>query len=111
MTTEQHLEKALSFAKYQETLNQQRRLLKEQFEADTLLAHAGGLFRISQEWLGGFDIDNKWVLDLNGTPVQVEDSAALLSAAKTAYRTALGQYGEQYQLLRRQRSVRSLVGL
>lgn len=105
------LEQALSFANYQTTLNQQRKLLKEQFETDTVVAYEGGLFKITQEWLGGFDIDAVWFLDANGTPILIKDTRAFYATAKTAYNQAMTQYGEAYQKLRTQRSVRSLTDL
>ncbi len=108
---EQQLEKALSFAQYQSTLNQQRKLLKEQFESDTILAYSGGLFKITQEWIGGFDVESEWVLDMNGNPVKIDNSQELLSMARETYKSALMTYGEEYQKLRRQRSVKSLVDL
>tara|TARA_B110000503_G_C7058415_1_gene375537 strand:- start:372 stop:713 length:342 start_codon:yes stop_codon:yes gene_type:complete len=110
-TTEQQLEQALSFAQYQSTLNQQRRLLREQFESDTTLAYNGGLFKVTQEWIGSIDLEAKWVLDMNGNPINIDDAADLKSMATTAYREALTKYGEEYQKLRRQRSVRSLTDL
>lgn len=105
------LEQALSFAQYQTTLNQQRRLLKEQFESDTILPYNGGLFKITQEWLGGLDLESNWFLDMNNNPVHVTDPAELQALAKETYRSAIDRYGNEYQVLRRQRSVRSLVGL
>lgn len=108
-STENQLEQALSFAHYQTTLNQQRRLLKEQFESDTILPFNGGLFKITQEWLGGLTTDTEWVLDINGNPVSVENPIELLDAATELYKTAIKHYGEEYQKLRRQRSVRSLT--
>lgn len=108
---DQQLEEALSFAQYQSTLNQQRKLLKEQFETDTVVAYNGGLFKVTPEWLGGFDIESNWCLDNRGTPVQVLDPTELYNTAKTAYRQALAKYGEEFQKLRTQRSVRSLTDL
>ncbi len=108
---EQQLEKALSFAQYQSTLNQQRKLLKEQFESDTILAYSGGLFKITQEWIGGFDLESEWVLDMNGNPVKIDNPRELLTMARETYKSALTIYGEEYQKLRRQRSVKSLVEL
>lgn len=108
---EQQLEQALSFAQYQSTLNQQRRLLREQFEADTIIAYNGGLFKVTQEWLGGFDVRSTWILDMNGNPTRIETPEELRSIAREAYTSALAKYGEEYQKLRRQRSVRSLTDL
>ena len=108
---DQQLEAALSFAQYQTTLNQQRRLLKEQFETDTIVAYNGGLFKVTQEWLGGFDSSNEWFLDSRGLPVKIDDPAALYETAKSAYKDAVTKYGESFQQLRTQRSVRSLTDL
>lgn len=105
------IEQALSFARYQTSLNQQRKLLKEQFESATILPYNGGLFKITQEWLGGFDKESNWVLDINSNPIHVENPTELYESAKETYRNAIATYGEEYQKLRRQRSVRSLVEL
>ena len=110
-STETQLEQALSFAQYQSTLNQQRRLLKEKFESDTILPFNGGLFRITQEWLGGFDKESHWVLDINNTPIKIDNPEELFAMAKETYANAINTYGEEYQKLRRQRSVRSLTDL
>ena len=105
------IEQALSFAQYQATLNHQRQLLKEKFESDTILAYGGGLFKITQEWLGGFDKDCKWVLDINNNPISIDSPNELFDMAKETYSAAIATYGEEYQKLRRQRSVRSLTDL
>jgi hypothetical protein len=110
-TLDQQLEAALSFAQYQTTLNQQRRLLKEQFETDTIVAHNGGLFKVTQEWLASIDKESNWILDMNRNPVMVADPNELYELARTAYQTALAKYGDAYQQLRRQRSVKSLTDL
>ena len=108
---DQHLEEALSFAQYQTTLNQQRRLLKEQFESNTIVAYNGGLFKITQEWLGGFDLTSRWFLDNNNIPVEITNPKELLDIARDTYSRAIYRYGEEYQMLRKQRSVRSLTSL
>lgn len=108
---DQQLEEALSFAQYQTTLTQQRRLLKEQFETETIVAHNGGLFKITPEWLGGFNKSSSWCLDMNGNPVSVTDPEEFYQQASTTYKDALAKYGDDYQLLRRQRSVKLLTEL
>lgn len=110
-TSNTNLEQALGFAKYQSTLNQQRSVLKEKFDNDCLLPYNGGLFKITQEWLGGFDLQSRWFLDLNQTPVEVDNPQELFDRARDAYRAALEEYGQNYQALRKQRSVRILAGL
>ena len=108
---DQQLEAALSFAQYQTTLNQQRRLLKEQFETDTIVAYNGGLFKITQEWLGGFDSTNEWFLDSREMPVKVDNPQELLEQARKAYKEAIEKYGKAFQDLKTQRSVKRLTDL
>ena len=106
-----NIEPALAWTQYQTTLNQQRQLLKERFETDSVVAYNGGLFKITQAWLGGFDSSAEWALDSNGLPVKVLDAAQFYDLAKTAYNTALATYGEAHEQLRRQRKVRGLTEL
>jgi hypothetical protein len=108
---DQHLESALSFAQYQTTINQQRRLLKEKFEADTVIAHNGSLFKITQEWLGSFDVTCNWFIDVNGNPSFIQEPAEFLTTAKSIYKQAVANYGEEFGKLRTQRSVKSLTDL
>jgi hypothetical protein len=107
----QQLEAALSFANYQSTLANQRRLLKEKFESDCLLAYMGGLFKITQGWLGSFDTSAAWQLDHNSNPIKIDNPQDLLEQARTAYNQALAAYGEAYQQLRVQRNVTRLTEL
>jgi hypothetical protein len=108
---DQQLEQALAFANFQSALGQQRRLLKEKFEIDTLFAHSGGLFKLTQTWVATFDPTVNWHLDQQGNPVYITDPAAFIAEARTVYQTALQAYGEAYQALRRHRSVDSLTAL
>lgn len=107
----EQLEQAMSFAQYQSTLTEQRILLKQKFEDACIVPFNGGLFKVTQEWLGGFDHEASWFLDSNGIPIQISNSAELYSAAKSAYTQAIVEYGEAYQQLRKQRSVRALTEL
>ena len=107
--TQQKLDQALSFSQYQATLNQQRRVLKEKFHNDCIIGYNGGLFKITQEWLAGFDKSFDWVLDMNQMPVQVSDTDALYDIAKAAYQSALTNYGTEFQQLRKKRNVKSMT--
>jgi len=105
------IEAALTWAQYQTTLNQQRQVLRERFESDTVVAYNGGLFKVTQAWLGGFDFGSSWALDSNGLPIKVLDPQGFYQMARDAYTRALAAYGEAYEQLRRQRKVRSLTEL
>ena len=104
-----HIESALSFAQYQTTINQQRRLLKDKFELDTIFAYNGSLFKLSQEWLGSFNITDNWCIDVSGNPAYLENPAEFLESARSVYQEALKNYGEEFTKLRSQRSVNSLT--
>jgi hypothetical protein len=104
-----HIESALSFAQYQTTINQQRRLLKDKFESDTIFAYNGSLFKLSQEWLGSFDVDNNWCIDVNGNPAYIENPTEFLLSARSVYHAALKIYGEEFSKLRSQRTVKALT--
>jgi hypothetical protein len=105
------LEDALSFAQYQSTLSQQRHQLKQKFESDCIVAYNGGLFKITQEWLGSFDKNLTWALDMKGNPVMIANPEDLYNLAAETYKQALYEYGEEFQKLRTLRSVKLLVGL
>ncbi len=109
--TQEQIEQALSFAQYQAAFTEQRLILKQKFDDACIIPYNGGLFKISQEWLSGFDLTSEWVLDLNSQPVKITNPQELLDAARTAYRSALAEYGEAFQQLRKQRSVRALTTL
>lgn len=105
------LETAQSFINYQETLNHQRNFLKEKFQTDCTIAYNGGLFYITAEWLASLDTSFQWVLDINAHPIFINDMEDLKNLATDTYKQALTYYGEEYQKLRRQRSVRSLTDI
>jgi hypothetical protein len=47
----------------------------------------------------------------NKQPIEVLDSKVLYETAKEAFNHSIAEYGEAFQDLRRQRSVRTLAGL
>lgn len=107
----EQLEQALSFAQYQSTLTEQRLLLKQRFEDACVIPYNGGLFKVTQEWIGSFDLEAEWALDINGQPIRIDNPREFLVSARETYRQALSEYGEAFQQLRKQRSVRALTEL
>jgi uroporphyrinogen-III decarboxylase len=108
----ENLEQALSFANYQLTLTQQRRLLTQKFQEATVIAYNGGLFKITPELIAGVKhLQSKWLLDMNGTPIKIENAGDFLADAETAYNKAINDYGDQFSALRLKRNVKSLVEL
>jgi hypothetical protein len=108
----ENLEQALSFANYQNTLTQQRKLLLQKFQEATIIAYNGGLFKITPELLGGVkQLQSKWLLDMNNTPIKIENYGEFLVEAESAYNKAISQYGEEFSALRLKRNVKTLVEL
>jgi hypothetical protein len=107
------LEQALAFAEYQTTLNNQRTLIRQRFQDDQLLAYNGGLFKITLEFIGGLQTlgESVWAIDVNGNPIQVKDPEEFLSKAQDTWARATAAYGEAYEQLKKQRSVKALTNL
>jgi hypothetical protein len=108
----EHLEQALSFANYQTTLTQQRKLLTQKFQEASVVAYNGGLFKVTLEFIGAVKcFQPPYVLDSNGTPVKIDDYDTFLSEIEEAYKTAIESYGKEFSALRLKRNVKSLVEL
>ena len=108
------LVQALDFANYQTTLTQQKELIKQRFLDNCLTAINGGIFLITHEFLAGFTLlgqESQWILDHNKNPIWIDDVVSFVEQSKNVYQTALKEYGEQYSQLKKQRSVKALVGL
>jgi hypothetical protein len=108
----ENLEQALSFANYQTTLTQQRKLLTQKFQEATVYAYNGGLFKLSLEFIGSVKLfQPKYILDSNGTPTKIEDYDTFIIEIEDVYRTAVESYGKEFNALRQKRNVKSLVEL
>lgn len=110
MDTQTILEKA----DYQRTFSQQRKILWEKFQDNCVLAYNGGLFLVTPSFIStikNIEEDYQWVLDMNSNPVWVENIAKFYREAYNIYYTALANYGKEYNQLKSQRSVKSLIDL
>lgn len=109
----QELEQALAFAEYQTTLNNQRALIRQRFQDDQLLAYNGGLFKITLEFIGGLEAlgDSGWAIDVNGNPISITNPEEFIIKARETWDRAVNTYGEAYEQLKKQRSVKALASL
>jgi hypothetical protein len=112
----EQLDTILEWADLRTQFKQQRELLEVTFRDACVLAHNGGQFDITPEFLAGLQLRNQpnnkiWVLDRNQTPVQILDVNDFVSQAVSAYNLAIEQFGIEYTELRRQRSVKAMVKL
>jgi hypothetical protein len=106
------LEQALEFANYQLTLSQQKRIIKQRFEDQCVVAFAGGLFKVTPEFIAGTAfLTDTWVIDSNNNPINVGPIKSFIDLCIKTYNDALIDYGLAYEQIKKQRSVSSLVGL
>lgn len=113
---DERLEKALQFSNYMVTLNNQKRLLNEQFQEDLLHFHNGCQFTVTKELVTFVNMlvdkgqDNDIVLiDDNGIPCLVSDAEEFLSDILDIYFAASNSFHSKYIDLKKKRSVEALV--
>ncbi len=114
---QEQLKKALEFANYKQTFSIQRKILKEKVEAKLTYGFNGGLFHIDRNLLTFVEVlcNNNRVsgvvlLDSNENPVLIEDLVAFKDEIFSRYFEVTNEYFEQYQTLKKSRSVEKLLG-
>jgi len=84
-----------------------RQTLKEKFDADITFGHNGGIFKVDQSLISFVNTivlagktQNIILLDINQTPVLIDDANLFLSNIIDRYFMALGKYHAGYQNLK-----------
>jgi hypothetical protein len=113
---DERLSKALEFANYSVTLNNQRRALKEKYLADIIYYQNGGCFAVTKELINFVktlvDTGNDTgviLIDDNDVPVEIADLASFLETILNKYFVASNEYYTEYQKIRKQRSVEGIT--
>lgn len=113
---QEQLKKALEFSNYKQTFSIQRKILKEKIEAKLTYGFGGGIFKINRELLNFVQMlinDGRTsgiiLLDANENPVLVDDLESFKTEIFDRYFTATNDYYEQYQQLKKSRSVEKLL--
>lgn len=110
------LEKALEFANYRQTLNNQLHKLKIKVEGLLVFAKGGGIFNVNQELICFLDYlirsgeISANILDSNNTPVHIENLADFLKDIRIRYVEVTDDYLKEYQSIRKLRNVKSIIG-
>jgi hypothetical protein len=108
------MDKILEFADYQRTHANQRQIVWQKFQDQCVLVHNGSLFQVTAELLAvisSIKEPEQWILDMNSIPVWIEDIDSFYQQAYNIYYTALNDYGNTYNQLKNQRSVKTLMDL
>lgn len=114
---DERLEQALDFSNYMVTLNNQRRVIHEQFLETCVHYLNGGKFSITRDLitfcqtLRDNQQDNAILIDDNNSPVEVEDLQSFLDEILNIYFTTSYEYLDEYNKIKKNRKVEGLVNL
>ncbi len=115
---QEQLKKALEFSNYKQTFAIQRKTLKEKIEAKLTYGHNGGIFKINRELLNFVQVlcdqgrtSGVVLLDINETPILIENLEDFKNEIFDRYFTATNEYFEEHQALKKSRSVEKLLEL
>ena len=115
---EDQLQNALNFANYRQSFSIQRKTLKEKIEANLTYGFGGGIFKIDRELISFTQtlidkerISGVVILDQNETPVLIDDLQQFQDNIISRYFEATNEYFEQYQNLKKSRTVEKLIDL
>jgi hypothetical protein len=112
------LKKALDFSQYNQTLNLQRKLIKEKLDATLTYGHGGGVFKIDRslivfvQMLIDRDRKNKIpLIDANNNPIMIDDLEKFRDEIFDRYFSATLEYLTEYEKIKKSRTVEKLVDL
>ena len=113
---QEQLDKALEFANYRQSFAIQRKTLKEKIDAKLTYGFSGGIFKINRSLLNFVEMliakgrtENVVILDVNDNPILVEKLEPFRDEVFDRYFTATFEYLEQYQKIKKARSVETLL--
>ena len=111
------LQKALDFSNYMVTLNNQRRLIHEQFLENSVHYLNGGKFSITRELINFCQTlitnnqSNTILIDDNNSPIEIENLQDFLDEILSIYFTNVNSYYNKFNEIKTKRSIQDLVDL
>ena len=114
---EERLEKALEFANYRQTLNNQLHKSRIRAEGSLVIAKNGGSFKVDQSLICFLDylirtgLSEANLLDTNNRPVKIEDLQNFLEEVTGRYFEVTNDYLQEYQTVKKSRNVKSVLDL
>ena len=113
---QEEFQKALDFSNYRQTFAIQRKTLKEKIEAKLTYGHNGGIFKIDRILLNFVEMliykdrsEDVVILDVNENPILIKNLVEFREEIFDRYFTATNEYFEEYQKIKKARSVESLL--
>lgn len=115
---EEQLKQALDFSNYRQAFSIQRKTLKEKADANLTFGINGGIFKIDRELITFIQMlidqgrtSGVPLLDINETPILIDDVQSFRDQILDRYFSATLEYFEQYQKLKKSRSIEKLIDL
>ncbi len=111
------LKSALDFSNYMVTLNNQKRIAKEQFLESCVHYLNGGKFSINRELITfcstliSSNQESVVLIDDNDMPIEVQDLQTFLDDILDIYFKASYQYLDKYNEIKKNRKIEGLVNL
>jgi hypothetical protein len=112
------LKKALDFSNYSNTISIQRKTLKEKVDAKLTFGYNGGIFKINPSLISFVQMlidrgrtENVPLIDLNENPVLIENLETFRDEILDKYFSSVYEYYEQYDKIKKSRTVEKLIDL
>jgi hypothetical protein len=109
------IDKAFEIANFMTTLNNQKRILHEEYNQSLYYYKDGNTFKATPEFISFVssivqsNIESSVILDQNGIPVLVSDIKDLLTSLISTYTEASNGYFYNYQKLISSKTVESIL--
>ena len=115
---DERLEKALDMSNYMVTLNNQKRLLNEQYKENLIYYFNGGQFTVTQDLISfcqslvSMDQEESVLIDDNNIPISIDNLQDFTKNVHSTYFVASNRYLMEYnKRLKQNRSVQGIMDL
>lgn len=114
---DERLEKALDISNYMFTVGNQKRLLNEQYRENLIYYYNGGQFTITQELISfcqsllSLNQESTILIDDNDLPIEISNLETFTSNVVSQYFEASNKYLAEYNSLKTNRSIESIMDL
>lgn len=114
---DKRLEKALEFSNYMVTLNNQRRLIHEQFLENSIHYINGGKFSVTRDLINfcktliDYNQTEVILIDDNNSPIEIKELSEFFESLLNIYFTNVNNYYTEYNKIKSKRSVEDLIDL
>lgn len=114
---DEKLKNALELSDLMVTINNSKRILKEQFNERLQYYYNGGKFIANQDLINfsktlvDLDQDSAVILDVDGEPVRIDNVKDFLINILEIYTEASNFYSNEFQKITKQRTVKGVLGI